>query len=347
MPATVIVGGQFGSEGKGKVAQFWAGRARASAAVRVGGSNSGHTTLSDPDGERHVLRQLPTAALLPDTLCVLPPGAYIDPDVLLREIAAVGITPGRLIIDPLAMLISSGNIAAEQAGQLGPRIGSTCSGTGAAVTRRIARLDRDQLAGGHPGLRPFLGSTAEALRALLDGGSRVVLEGTQGFGLSLLHSPHYPKVTSRDTTAAAVIAEAGLSPRDVDEVILVTRAFPIRVAGDSGPFGAPEIDWGTVAAEGGHGVALSEFTSVTGRLRRVARFDPHLVREAIRVNQPSAVVLNHVDYVDAAARGALTETAATFVAGVAAELGRAPDYVGLGPDSLLEFDLARNLAVAI
>jgi adenylosuccinate synthase len=347
MPATVIVGGQFGSEGKGKVAQFWARKTRSGAAVRVGGSNSGHTTLSAPDGERRALRQLPTAALLPDVLCVLPPGSYIDPDVLLREIAEVGLPPERLVIDPLAMLISAEDIAAEQQGELGPAIGSTCSGTGAAVSRRIARLDRDQLAAGHPALQPFLGPSAEVLRALLDRGGRVILEGTQGFGLSLLHSPHYPKVTSRDTTAAAVVAETGLSPRDVDEVVLVTRAFPIRVAGDSGPFGTPELDWGTIAAEGGHSEALSEFTSVTGRLRRVARFDPLLVREAIRANQPSAVVLNHVDYVDSAARGALSETAATFVAAVAADLGRVPDYVGLGPDSLLQFDLARNPTVAI
>lgn len=245
------------------------------------------------------------------------------------------------------MLIGPADISAERASDLGPRIGSTCSGTGAAVARRIARIDRDEIAAGHPALQPFLGSSAEVLRMLLDRGGRVVLEGTQGFGLSLLHSAHYPKVTSRDTTAAAVVAESGLSPRDVDEVVLVIRAFPIRVAGDSGPFGAAEIDWGTVAAEGGHGEALSEFTSVTGRLRRVARFDPLLVREAIRANQPSAMVLNHVDYVDAAARGALSETAATFVAGVAAELGRSADYIGLGPDSLLEFDHSRDLTIAV
>ena len=299
MPATVIVGGQFGSEGKGKVAQLWAQKTRAGAAVRVGGSNSGHTSLSAPDGQRRVLRQLPTAALLPDVVCVLPPGAYIDPDVLLREIAEVGLAPERLVIDPLAMLISAADIAVERESGLGDRIGSTCSGTGAAVARRIARLGRDQLAAEHPALQPYLGSSAEILRAILDRGGHVVLEGTQGFGLSLLHSPHYPKVTSRDTTAAAAIAEAGLSPRDVDEVVLVTRAFPIRVAGDSGPFGAPELDWGTIAAEGGHGEALSEFTSVTGRLRRVARFDPAIVREAIRANRPDKIVLNHVDYLDA------------------------------------------------
>lgn len=345
MPATVIVGGQFGSEGKGKVAQFWANETSARAAVRVGGSNSGHTTIETPAG-RYVLRQLPTAALLPDVVCVLPPGSYIDPEILLREIQQLALPLERLIIDPLAMLITQNDIQVERRSDLTARIGSTASGTGAAVTRRIARLDQDHLAAGHPELQPYLASTAEALRGLLDRGERVVLEGTQGFGLSLLHSPHYPKTTSRDTTAAGVVAEAGVSPLDVDEVVLVVRAFPIRVAGDSGPFGAPEIDWGTIAAEGGHSEALAEFTSVTGRLRRVARFDPVIVQEAIRANQPSSIVLNHVDYVDAAAEGALTEKTSRFVARIADQVGRAPDFIGLAPDGLLQYEAARRPTVA-
>jgi len=64
----------------------------------------------------------------------------------------------------------------------------------------------------------------------------VIIEGTQGFGLSLLHAADYPYVTSRDTTAAAFVSEAGLSPLDVDDIVLVLRAFPIRVGGNSGPF---------------------------------------------------------------------------------------------------------------
>ena len=344
MPASVIVGGQFGSEGKGKVAQHWAQARGAAAAVRVGGSNSGHTTLADALGERRVLRQLPTAALLPDVLCVLPPGSYIDPEVLLREVAALDLPPQRLAIDPLAMLIGPDDVATERRGSLGPAIGSTCSGTGAAVARRIARSDAGRLAATHPALQPFLRPSGGILRDLLDRGHRVVCEGTQGFGLSLLHSRHYPKVTSRDTSAAAVISEAGLSPLDVDEVVLVLRAFPIRVAGASGPFGAPELDWGAIAAEGGHTDALAEFTSVTGRLRRVARFDAGLVREAIRVNQPTTVILNHVDYVDAAASDGLTACASAFVEQVAAEIGRAPDFVGLGPDALTAFTPARDPA---
>lgn len=99
MPVTVIVGGQFGSEGKGKVAHALAREKGARLAVRVGGPNSGHTVI-DPRGNALVLRQLPTPAILPDTICVLGAGSYIDPEILLHEIEQTGLSSGRLKIDP-------------------------------------------------------------------------------------------------------------------------------------------------------------------------------------------------------------------------------------------------------
>ena len=114
-------------------------------------------------------------------------------------------------------------------------IASTGSGTGEAVIHRIRR--RRDLAFGKdvPELRPYISDTKAFLRKELLKNRRIILEGTQGFGLSLLHSKHYPYVTSRDTTAAGFIAEAGLSPFDVDDIVLTIRAFPIRVGGSSGP----------------------------------------------------------------------------------------------------------------
>lgn len=339
MAVTVVVGGQFGSEGKGKVALFLARTRAARAVVRIGGSNSGHTAI-DAGGRRAVLRQLPTAALLSDVLCVLGPGSYVDPELLLDEINRVGLEQNRVMVDPRAVLITANDRAAELSGPLGSRIGSTCSGTGAAVQKRIARRGADDLAGASPRLAPFVRDTVPVLRELLDAGGRVIVEGTQGFGLSLLHSPHFPHVTSRDTSAAGATAEAGLSPFDVDEVVLVLRAFPIRVAGNSGPFEAEELSWSDVAREGGH-QKLAEFTSVTGRLRRVARFDPTLVRRAMAVNQPSLVVLNHVDYIDArASPDRLTDRAAKFVDDVSVGIGRAVDLLGFGPDSLVTAEAA-------
>src|SRR5262249_15384280 len=137
-----------------------------------------------------------------------------------------------------------------------------------------------------PELQPFLKDTTALLRKILDRRKRVVIEGTQGFGLSLLQGGYWPKATSRDTTAAGFLTEAGLSPLDVDDVTMVIRCHPIRVAGESGPL-TDETTWRQIAAEGGLPVAHQEFTTVTKKVRRVGRFDPHLVRRAIQVNKPN------------------------------------------------------------
>ena len=346
MPVSVVVGGQFGSEGKGKVALAFARRDSAAAVVRVGGPNSGHTAVA-ANGEPEVLRQLPTGALLDDALCVLGAGAYIDVPVLLEEMERVGLSPDRLVVDNRAMLVTSDDRIAEETSDIRDRIGSTRSGTGAAVSRRVARRPDSKLylAEQSRYLRPFLADSTSVLRELLRRDERIVIEGTQGFGLSVLHSPYYPFATSRDTTAAGALSEAGLSPRDVDLVVLVLRAFPIRVGGNSGPL-PYEIDWATIREEGGHEGALAEYTSVTGRLRRVGRFDGEIVRRAIEANRPDAIVLNHLDYVDvnSTADGHLSGAARDFLTYVEAEVGAGIDYIGLGPDSILA--LSRSLATA-
>jgi adenylosuccinate synthase len=298
-----------------------------------------------------VLRQLPTAALLPDVFCVLGPGSYVDPRLVVEETERLGLPTERIAIDPHAVLVTDEDRLAETTGMLGRRIGSTCSGTGAAVQKRIARRTVDDLAGGSRHLEPYVRDTATLLRDLLDADERVVVEGPQGFGLSVMHAPDFPHVTSRDTSAAAALSEAGLSPLETDEIVLVLRAHPIRVAGNSGPFHTQELSWEEVAREGGH-EHLEEFTSVTGRLRRIGRFDPTLVRRAIAINQPSVVVLNHVDYVDRfATEQTLTSKAELFVRRTESEIGREIDFVGLGPASLVRVvhgrvDVDRELSLA-
>jgi adenylosuccinate synthase len=160
------------------------------------------------------------------------------------------------------------------------------------------------------------------LRKRLDRKERIILEGTQGFGLSPLHSGMNPYVTSRDTTAAGFLSEAGLSPFDVDEIVLVIRAFPIRVGGNSGPL-ANEIDWDTISRESG-GQAICEYTSVTNHIRRVGRFDPGIVFRAINVNKPTSIVLNHMDFISNG------DARMSFVDWVQSCVGRPIDYIGLG-----------------
>ncbi len=174
------------------------------------------------------------------------------------------------------------------------------------------------------------------MRDRLAAGERIVIEGTQGFGLSLLHSTEYPYVTSRDTTAAAFVSETGLSPLDVDDIVLVIRAFPIRVAGNSGPL-LNEIEWQTLSSEAGSSIPIVEYTSVTRSIRRVARFHPDVVRQAIIVNRPTRVVLNHLDYIDTlcASLNALSDKAKDFVDTVEASLNAPIHYFGFGAASLI------------
>src|SRR5258708_5104823 len=197
MPLSIVVGGQFGSEGKGKVACYIAKAHRAQAVVRVGGPNSGHTVI-DSNGQRRIFRQLPTAAVLEDVVCVISAGAYIDPEVLINEIKLSKLSHTRLKIDPKAVIVTPTVTDRERSVGLRARIGSTETGTGAAVSQRVNRDSDIQFAAKRRDLAPYITDTAEYLAGLLQGGGRVVAEGSQGFGLSVIHTPYFPYATSRD-----------------------------------------------------------------------------------------------------------------------------------------------------
>lgn len=336
MPVTIVVGGQFGSEGKGKVAHWLAERQSASYAARVGGPNSGHVVCID--GHRTVLRQLPTAILCDGVVGVLPAGGYIDAGILLREIDAAGLTPDRLLVHPHAVLIDERMKSAERKAGLVEQIGSTAQGVGAAVTSRAMRQSSVRFARDVAALRPFVRTDLDrVLDDALRGGRRVIVEGTQGFGLSILHGDHYPFLTSRDTTAAGALSEAGMSVRDVDCVALVLRAFPIRVGGNSGPLPS-ETTWDAIKQASGAKVELAEFATATGRLRRVAHFDAETPRRAIRANKPDLVFLNHVDYFDYAIHeeSVVSAKALRHVELIEAALESEVDFLGTGPGCLVE-----------
>jgi len=336
MPVSVVVGGQFGSEGKGKVALDRARRANAAAVVRVGGTNSGHTGVGS-DGRSYALRQLPAAALAGCALVILPPGSLIDIEIFQREVSLLGLGPDQVKVDPMATVITEHDKLAEKDAGIVGSIGSTGSGTGAALQRRISRRGSGVgiQAFDFPELQPYLSETTSAMRSMLDRGRRIVIEGTQGFGLSLLHGGFYPKATSRDTTAGTFVAEAGLSPLDVDEIILVIRTFPIRVAGDSGRLSG-ETTWAEVAKQAGLPTDYHELTTATRKVRRVGRFDAEVVRRAIAVNRPTEVVLNHFDYVDASARtGEYSARVCAFLQDIERQIDHRISLVGMGPASLV------------
>lgn len=328
MPVSIVVGGQYGSEGKGKVAHFFAREMKASFAVRCGGPNSGHTVI-DEQGNARIFQQLPTAAILKDVKLAICSGSYIDLDILRREINETNVDADRLFIDEDAVIITEELKAREAQSGLIDRIGSTGSGTGAAVAARINREASLLVAKDIPELKPFLADLPKVLRKTLDNNERIIVEGTQGFGLSPFHARHYPYSTSRDTTAAAFLAETGLSPLDVDDVILTLRAFPIRVEGNSGPLDT-EIAWEIITKEGNHLHPIREKTSVTKRIRRVARFSPEIVRKAIQINNPTRVVLNHLDYICFRNIQNSNSIVKEFIINAERSIDRKIDYLGFG-----------------
>ena len=337
MPVSIVVGGQYGSEGKGKVAYFWADKMNAAAVVRVGGSNSGHTVYGS-NNEQYAFRMLPTASILKDKVAVLPAGAYLDVAVLMDEIRLTGMSQERLKIDPNAAVITEEHKEREREWLLRSEIGSTQSGTGAAVMDRILRRKsrRIVMAKDVPELQPYLTDTKVYMRQLLSDGKHIVIEGTQGYGLSNYHAKDYPYATSRDTTAAGFLAETGLSPFDVEHIVMVIRAFPIRVAGESGPL-EDEVDWTRVSQESGSPEYFEEKTTVTHMVRRVARFTPDIVTQALSVNRPDVIVLNHMDYIDASNKNGenLSDKQEIFLREVEKQIGRSVTYCGNGETSMI------------
>ncbi|MEK6273088.1 MAG: adenylosuccinate synthetase [Actinomycetota bacterium] len=334
MPLTVVVGGQYGSEGKGKmVSQLAEFEAPNVAVVRCGGSNAGHT--AEGALGRALLRQLPSGAVEPSCQLFLAAGMQLDLDALHLEIEQLHIEPSRLCIDPGAVVIESDDRTTERSHQLYHRIGSTLTGTGAAAARKVIRDPQLRRADDIQELRPFIGNVSESLSELLDQGHNVIVEGTQGAGLSLHHGP-YPYTTGRDTTAAGFLSEAGLPPMRVTDVVMVLRTYPIRVGGPSGPL-HKEISWDEVRQRSGYPSALAEYTTVTGRLRRIGEFDWPLAQNAIRLNGPTSLALHGADYLNHRDLGArtweeLSVTTRRFVERLERELGVPVHYVFTGPD---------------
>jgi adenylosuccinate synthase len=313
-----LVGGQYGSEGKGNVVSRMVQDWPFDTLVRSGGPNAGHTVWF---GDRKIVyHHLPSGTLHSlQSRIVLAAGAVLRLSILQKEIATTE-CGDRLYIDPNAVVIEDDDIAAEA--DLIRAVGSTGQGVGVATANRVLRRARpaSQVAQ----LEPYVFPAHKAMAG------RVLLEGTQGSGLSLYHGP-YPFVTSRDTNVGGLLAECGVSPRLVSRVVVVFRTFPIRVAGNSGPM-VTECDWETVADMCGVDADVlreRERTTTTKRLRRVGLFDFNLSRDACRINGPTDLALTFADYLDAAPPDRLP----TLIADMEAAAGVPVRWVANGPRS--------------
>lgn len=281
---SVVVGGFFGDEGKGKVVAYLALNDKVSAAVRVGSVNAGHTVLWG--GKEFKLRIIPSAFVNGSCKLYVSAGSLVRLDVFFREVTTLGVA-GRVFVDRNAGIIEDKHVETEVRDEyLRNSIGSTLQGVGAAMVDRVMR--RLKLAQDFPELRTYLVDVVDELWGVINSGGSVLVEGTQGTYLSLYHGT-YPYVTSRDTTAAGVLSEVGLGPKYVDEVIIVFKSYVTRVG--SGPLPG-ELSIDEVVSRG-----WMERASVTGRIRRAAPFNHDLAKRAIILNSATQVALTCLDRV--------------------------------------------------
>lgn len=297
----VLVGGQYGSEGKGNIVSYLA--REYDVLVRVGGPNAGHKVYEEP--KPYTFHLLPSGTRSNEKAnLIIGPGATINVDILRKEIADCNVSNDRLSIDPQVLIIEPSDIKKEA--EMVKSFASTGTGGGSAAARRI--LDRNKkirFAKDISDLKPFIRETCREFEKAFYKGQRILLEGTQGTGLSLYHG-NYPYVTSRDTTVAGCLAEAGISPSRVRRVIMVCRTYPIRVGktdegNTSGPM-SKEISLEDIAVRSQldlNKLKESERTSTTNRPRRIAEFDWQLFRKAISLNGPTDIAMTFVDYLSA------------------------------------------------
>jgi adenylosuccinate synthase len=195
MSVWVVVGGQFGSEGKGKISAIITQQEQIDLCIRCGGPNSGHS-FQKQNGDIVLLRQLPTGFIRPETRLLIPAGGLVDPQVLQSEIETLDLDPKRVGIDRNAMIITPADRENERRLSLADRLSSTLCGVGSAVARRALRSEDVDLAEGatatHQWLRPFLTDVSAEANSAVDHGKKILIEGTQGSGLSLYHSRYYP-----------------------------------------------------------------------------------------------------------------------------------------------------------
>lgn len=354
---TVLVGGQYGSEGKGAVAAHIADRYDVH--IRVGSHNAGHTFYWN--GEKHVQQVIPCGWINPHALIIIGRGAIVPVDGLIDEVEHISkYYPNfirRLVIDPEAGILEDRFGAAEggKDGWFNNRIGSTGEGCGAA---RVARINRDpdmflrfKDAIDDPRysdkLKPFakclVEDTPKYIRQMKHNGLNILIEGTQGSDLSLLHS-HWPYCTSIDTNAAGIIAEVGISPLEVTDILMVCRTYPIRVAGNSGPM-KNEITWSDLYKRVGKEFA-PERTTVTRKVRRIAEWDDSQFSKSYVLNTPTSLAITFADYIDPSVAGKsgrlrLSEVGTDFVKWVTSKDPRILpilDFVGTGPGTIVDID---------
>ena len=323
MASTVVIGGFFGDEGKGKIISYLALHDKPVIVVRGGaGPNAGHTIK---DGEKtYKVRMLPSGFLNKDAKVMVGPGVVVNPDVLLKEMSDFGVE-GRAFLDYNCGIIEQSHREADSQGRLKEKIGSTGSGTGPANAERAMRTLK--MAKEIDSLKPYLIDVPLEINSALDRGENVLIEGTQGTHLSLWHGT-YPFVTTKDVTASGICADVGIGPKRVNDVIVVFKAYLTRVG--TGPMP------GELTAEETSKKGWEEFGTVTGRLRRAAEFDFDLARRAIMLSSANQISITKLDVrfpncSSVTSYDELEEDAKSFIKNIEDKLGVKVTLIGTGP----------------
>jgi len=339
MPATIVVGGFWGDEGKGKIISYIAHSDKPKIIARGGvGPNAGHTV--EVGGKKYGIRMLPSGFVYKDARLLIGAGVLVNPQVFLNELELLDAeynVKKRVGVDYRCAIIEEKHIQEDRGDEhLRKKIGTTGTGCGPANVDRVRRKAKQ--AKDIPELKDYLADVPLELNTALDEGEFVLIEGTQGFGLSLYYGT-YPYVTSKDTTASSIAADVGLGPTRVDDVIVVFKTFPTRVG--EGPFPTE------MPQEEAEKLGIIEYGTVTGRRRRIGWWDGKLARYSAMVNGATQVAITGIDKLDKECYGVtewekLTPKAKEFIERVEEEVKVPVTLISTGPELHQIIDLRRE-----
>ena len=325
MPCTVVVGGFWGDEGKGKIISYLALKDKIDICVRTGSVNAAHTVIHK--GKVLKLHLIPSGFVNENCRLLLGAGVNIHIPQLLKEIKETN-TGNRLGIDPQCSIIEEKHTIQDRtSSHLKGVIGTTGWGVGPAIEERVRRTAK--LAKDIPELKQYLTDVALEVNEAIEKGKKVLIEGVQGLYLSLFHGT-YPYVTGRDTSASAVCSEAGVGPTRVDNVLIVFKAYVTRVGGGPLPNELPKEE---VIRRGWREI------SGTGRERRAAPFNYELAKRAVMINGATEAAVTKLDVVFPECKNArsyeeLSPRAKEFIQKIENEIGIPVTLIGVGPGAL-------------
>lgn len=337
MSCTILCGGFWGDEGKGKVVSYLSVADKPDAAARAGvGPNAEHGFTFE--GKRHDLRQITCAFVCETTNLFIGPGVLVNPEIFLKEVEKTK-TRGRIWIDRQCGIIEKRHIKAEHSSEYCTRklktMGMGCGPANADRANRILKIAEEI-----DELKPFLTNVSDELNDVLDRGGSVLIEGSQGWGLSLFHGT-YPYVTSKDTTASTLAADVGIGPLKINEVVVAFKSFVTRAS--PGPL-ANEYSSEEIKQLGLEEAETAIVYEKPGGIRRVGHFDFETAKRVLRMNSATQIALTCIDKLYPECRGVksydeLGVQARDFISNIETKLKVPVTLISTGPATREIIDL--------